>query len=192
LYGKILFSEELDPERFIHKWTLLKVYNYHSFAPVPKKDYQKVITPDDFVYPLMMIGLPRTRGQKKWQVLGVEPTLENDRFVPVYSRYQPFLDKIETGEEKVPVVIDLEVNRYHYVPYNKGSHLPKWEQSDSEYIGWKLSMEYLRKNATKEEIKAFFEGEPEPEFWFSHAMNSTVQAVKYWEIPAEIRGIILP
>lgn len=82
-YVKLIFAGDIlsGKTEFI-----AKIYNLYRKNSCPKEEFKprEFETDDLFLYPLLMIGYPRLRGDAKWRYMGLSSLTEEDKVIPDY------------------------------------------------------------------------------------------------------------
>ena len=184
LLGKILFTEEFTNSR---QHTLVKIYDSHSLKPFEIDKISDLDTKELFVYPYLLLGLPKIRGSVKWRVLGQGQFRENDHQIPAFiSGYNPVLGRKLNESSEVGIITNLDTKNIRRFPFQKTSHLPYYMMFKSDFITLMLTLEYLRKNnkhLDHNPCEKVFN-----DFDFKYCKKLVSKYGKYWDIPKEIRG----
>lgn len=192
MYGKMLFGSHLKNDEIRKKDIFICVYDIYTntlekdFSP---KFFQRRQL---FVYPFILMGFPKLRGENSWTFLRHDPIYEEDEFIPHYLQVDYFdKDKIDVNQE-------LFVLKYGkighpnngFYPYYRVKHLPIHRLMSHDAIGLFVTYEWLRRNGKDlDEPFEYNEGLDVKKQIRYEVINMTED---YSAIPKEIIGRVAP
>lgn len=183
-YVKLVFQEDIITD-CLRKDIYVKIYNLFQEDSMNKSDFNSELfeTDDLLLFPMLLMGAPRLRGNKKWRFLGFSKLTDEDKTAPDYVQVgmmSPLTQKKISNECDTEygcrVVFGNEKNgkngkSFEYIKdFNRINHLGQWQHTNSDGIRMILTMTWM-KNKSKNIRDYYSEEDYKNDFWLEYAQN---------------------
>jgi len=175
-YVKIIFSKDIQPQYFDH--LIVKAYNIYSKEKLNEISFNKEIFESDdlLLFPLLMMGLPYIKGEKKWFFKGYAELTEEDKIIPDFihiMKQPPSYDFVEakcSSENGCMIVRNFQNKRIQIKDYESIKHLGFWNLATPVALQNLLTMVWMKFNNV--DILDFYKkSDFDKNFWLEYTYN---------------------
>ena len=182
-YVKIIFLQDVKPDCRLDQ-AIIKPYNIFRKDPLPNDEFKSALfeTDDLLLFPLLLNGFPKIRGDKKWVLKGNSALTDEDKIIPDFidlGFMKPLTrESIRdacNSEYGCRVIVENDKGFEYVNSFERIQHLGKWQHVNPDGIRLILTMTWMKKH--NEDISSYYtQSDIDDNFWIPFAYREVVES----------------